>query len=142
MPEREVKLRRIAHVELRVRDLGESTLFYRDLLGLARVDADPPNERVCVCTTASGAGEGFEVVLTEGLPPGTEVAGLDHVSFEVATRRDVREIYEVARQRQVRATQPRMFDGHYQTYLFDPNGYKIEVIARHGRPGEADAEPG
>ncbi len=141
MPEREVSLRRIAHVELRVRDLAESTLFYRDLLGLERADADPPNERVCVCTSVSATGEGFGVVLTEGLPPGTEVAGLDHVSFEVRTRRDVREIYEAARQRQVRATQPRMFDGHYQIYLFDPNGYKIEVIARHGRPGEAEPEP-
>lgn len=138
-PERP-KLRRIAHVELRVRDLGQSVAFYRDLLGLERTDAVPPSESTCVCTAKAETGERFGLVLTAGLPSGTEVTGLDHVGFEVPTRQDVRDVYDEARRKSIRATQPREFNGYYQSYVFDPDGYKIEVIARPGDASEAETE--
>ena len=134
------KLRRIAHVELRVRDLGQSAAFYRDLLGLERTDAVPPSESTCVCTAKSETEERFGLVLTQGLPSGAEVTGLDHLSFEVPTRQDVRDIYEEARRRNIHATQPREFNGYYQSYVFDPDGYKIEVISKPGDASEAETE--
>ena len=122
---------RIEHVELRVRDLDESARFYCDVFGLERRAATPPNARVCVCVGApASGGEGFSVVLTEGLPPSTDLAGLDHVGFNAPTEQDVRGIYAKARQLGFRCTTPRFFDGAFQTFVFDPNGYKIEITVR------------
>jgi catechol 2,3-dioxygenase-like lactoylglutathione lyase family enzyme len=123
-------LTRIGHVELRVRDLDQSATFYRDVFGMARREASPPSDNVCVCVgvPASG-GEEFTIVLTEGLPLSTELAGLDHVSLSALTEQDVRDIYAKADQLGLRCTKPRHFDGAFQTFVFDPDGYKIEVMA-------------
>jgi catechol 2,3-dioxygenase-like lactoylglutathione lyase family enzyme len=72
-----------------------------------------------------------EVVFTEGLPPGDHLAGLDRVSFEVPSPESVDRVYEKARTRNARATQPRLYEGHWQTFIFDPDGYKVEVFAQH-----------
>jgi len=124
------QLQRIGHVELRVRNLDQSARFYYDMFGLARREACPANGRVCVCVGAPASGsEGFSVVLTEGLPLGTDLAGLDHVGFSVPTEQDVRDTYARARRLGVRCTAPRASDGVLQTFVFDPNGYKLEVTS-------------
>lgn len=144
------RLRRISHVELRVRDLTESAGFYGDVLGLER-NTDTRMARECAWDAPCANGDvGFRVVLVQGLPPGALLSGLDHLSFEVSSRSDVIDVYERARSRQMRATHPRSCRGLFQTYLFDPDGYKIEVVAQddpateksgppHGRePGDPD----
>ena len=71
----ETRLQRIGHVELRVRSLDESARFYCDVFGLTRRAATPPSGKMCVCVGAPASGcEGFSVVLTEGLPLGTDRA--------------------------------------------------------------------
>lgn len=123
-------LARIGHVELRVRSLDESATFYHEVFGLMRRTATPPNDKVCECVGVPASGDAtFSIVLTEGLPLGTEIAGLDHVSFTVPSGQGVRDIHALASELGVRCTSPRLFDGGYQTFLFDPNGYKIEVVA-------------
>jgi catechol 2,3-dioxygenase-like lactoylglutathione lyase family enzyme len=125
------KLTGIGHVELRVRNLDESDAFYRDVFGLVRRPADPPSDKVCSCVGVPASGdETFSIVLTEGLPLGTEIAGLDHVSLTVPHGQDVRDIHAGACRHGVRCTSPRRFNGAYQTFIFDPNGYKIEVVAK------------
>lgn len=126
----------IGHVELRVHSLDESAAFYRDVLGLVRRQVAPPNDKVCLCVGVPASGdETFSIVLTEGLPLGTEIAGFDHVSLTVPSGQDVRDIHAIAARLGVQCTSPRMFDGAYQTFLFDPNGYKIEVVAKNlGNP--------
>jgi catechol 2,3-dioxygenase-like lactoylglutathione lyase family enzyme len=122
----------ISHVELRVRNLDESAKFYVNLLGLERRSVIPPSAKTCECGATTDSGSYFSIVLAEGLPNGVPVSGVDHVSFAVSTDDDVIAVYEKARTRQVPATEPRMYDGHYQTFIFDPNGYKIEVISSEG----------
>ncbi len=122
----------ISHVELRVRDLNESARFYADLLGLERRPVTPPSEKTCECRGLTDSGAYFSIVLAEGLPNGVPVSGVDHVSFAVSTDDDVIAVYEKARTNNVPATAPRVYDGHYQTFIFDPNGYKIEVISAEG----------
>ena len=125
------KLTGIGHVELRVRNLDESAAFYRDVFGLVRRPAAPPSDKICLCVGVPASGdETFSIVLTEGLPLATEIAGLDHVSLTVPNRQDVRDIHASAARLGVRRTTPRTFDGAYQTFVFDPNGYKIEIVAK------------
>jgi len=123
----------IGHVELRVRNLDSSSDFYCRLFGMARQPATPPSNRVCKCVGVSvSGGEAFSVVLTEGFPPGTEIAGLDHVCFNVPDVEHVDGVYALANHLGVRCTTPRVLDGNYQTFVFDPNGYKIEIVASSG----------
>jgi catechol 2,3-dioxygenase-like lactoylglutathione lyase family enzyme len=112
--------------------LDESAAFYRDVFGLVRRPAAPPSDKVCLCVGVPASGDlTFSIVLTEGLPLGTEIAGLDHVSLTVPDGQDVRDIHASAARLGVRCTSPRTFDGAYQTFVFDPNGYKIEVVAKN-----------
>jgi catechol 2,3-dioxygenase-like lactoylglutathione lyase family enzyme len=132
MEEQGIIVQGISHVELRVRDLNESAKFYADVLGLERRPVSPPSEKTCECGSRAESGAYFSLVLAEGLPNGTPVSGVDHVSFAVSNDNDVVAIYEKARTQNVPATAPRVYDGHYQTFIFDPNGYKIEVVSSEG----------
>lgn len=130
----------IGHVELRVRNLQESVRFYRDVLGLSRAETSPQLERQCICVGVPASGNGlFGVVLSEGFPAGAELAGLDHVGMRVSTEQDVRDIYTRALNLGHRATQPRVFSGHYQIFVFDPDGYKLEVFVDRGARAETGA---
>lgn len=123
------RLQGIGHIELRVRKLEESARFYCELFGLAQ-GASPPIGRVCVCRSLPASGGGrFSIVLTQGLPDGTELAGLDHVGLTVPTEQDVRDTYARALDLGFRATRPRRNEHGLQTYVFDPDGYKIEVAS-------------
>ena len=143
MEQQSTPLTRIGHVELRVRDLDPSAAFYHDVFGMVRREASPPSNNVCVCAgvPASG-GEEFTIVLTKGLPLSTELAGLDHVSLSALTEQDVRDIYAKADQLGFRCTKPRHFDGAFQTFIFDPDGYKIEVMTHPRAELEAHVKTG
>jgi len=134
------KLQRIGHVELRVRNLDQSARFYLDMFGLVRREESPPSGKTCVCVGAPTSGsEGFSLVLTEGLPLGTDLAGLDHVGFSVPTEQDVRDTYAKAHRLGVPCTTPRASDGVLQTFIFDPNGYKLEITANGSIDSQAES---
>ena len=126
------RFRRIDHVELRVRDLAQSAAFYERLLGLTkRREWAGASDRVSVYLSDSAdAGAAFSIVLVEGMPTGMEIAGLDHICLEVSTPTDVDEIHAAAIAAGSQATSPRIHLDRYQTYVFDPNGYKIEIATR------------
>jgi catechol 2,3-dioxygenase-like lactoylglutathione lyase family enzyme len=79
----------------------------------------------------------LSLILTQGLPLGSEISGLDHLGFVVATEHDVDEAYRRATEMGVRVTQPRIYAGHYQIFVFDPDGYKIEICTMDKRGEEA-----
>ncbi len=127
----------ISEVSLRVRDLQESSAFYRELFGLEPVDTEPPTAKSRKCRAGHPLNQdGFSVVLTEGLPPGA-APNVDHFSLEVPTLRDLMSVYSAATERGVQATEPRMYAGRWQTFLFDPDGYKVEVMTRDSGTAEA-----
>jgi hypothetical protein len=53
---------------------------------------------------------------------------MDHFSLEVPSAQDVEAVYQAVIAAGWRATRPREYDGHYQTFVFDPDGYKVEVL--------------
>lgn len=131
------KLRRIDHVELRVRDLAQSAAFYERLLGLSRCARSDSEDGVSVYLSEAPDAQ-FSIVLVEGVPAGMELSGLDHVCLEVATLQDVDEIHAAAKMAGTQTTVPTVHRDRYRTYVFDPNGYKIEIAARP-RNGRASA---
>lgn len=121
----------IIHVALRVRDLEQSAAFYCALFGLEARPLVPPGEQVRVCAAPVIWGESsFGIILIQGLPGATQPVGMDHLSLEVSSAEDVEDIYAMALVHGAAATAPRVLGGFYQTYIFDPDGYKIEVATR------------
>lgn len=118
----------IRHLNLRVRDLNESAAFYGSLFGLAARRPTPNRPGVLICTAPSAGGRPFSIVLTQGLG-GQTPSGMDHFAIGVESKVDVDDAFDRAQALGMRSTRPRMFDGHYQTFVFDPDGYKIEVFA-------------
>lgn len=127
----QIRPTQISHVALRVRNLERSATFYCDLFGLELRPAVPPGDSVCVCAAPSASSLlSFGIALIQGLRGVNESAGLDHVSLEVPSADDVDQIYDRARSKSATATEPRLYGGYYQTFVFDPDGYKIEVVSR------------
>ena len=126
-----VKALHLSHIRLRVRDPGRSAEFYCGVFGLAsgRNPSSAGEDAISVHIAANTA-PAFEVTFAEGLPPGDHLTGLDRISFEVPSRESVDHVYEEAKKRRARATQPRLYEGHWQTFIFDPDGYKVEVFSR------------
>jgi len=128
------RVRRISHVNLRVRNVEESADFYCSLFGLRQrvPESAPKSGRLCVAPTKSGRSE-FGVFLSRGLPAKAELSGVDHFTFEVPIAADVDELYDRARRRGAPATKPRFYRDGWQTFVFDPDGYKIEIRAPRAR---------
>jgi catechol 2,3-dioxygenase-like lactoylglutathione lyase family enzyme len=130
MDQSQIPALRIRHLCLRVRDVQRSTAFYRSVLGFQEM-------RETDCTKAGETrvlrdpkgGSGLELVLTQGLPPGEYLVGLDHLAFEASSTAGVNDVYERAIQASIQATEPRLQNGRWESFLFDPDGYKLEVSA-------------
>jgi catechol 2,3-dioxygenase-like lactoylglutathione lyase family enzyme len=109
----------IQHLCLRVRDVQRSVDFYCGVLGF---------HRVCRLIDAE-TGAAFELILTLGLPPGDYLVGLDHLAFDTRSPEMVDSIYRRAVDASIQAARPRLQDGRWKSFLFDPDGYKLEISA-------------
>lgn len=127
---RRVRPTHINHIALRVSELERSAAFYCELLGLEVRAAVPPGDSACVCAAPSASSLlSFGIALIQGLPRGLNPIGMDHVSLEVSKAEDLEDLYVAATARGTQATEPRVYGGYYQTFIFDPDGYKIEVVS-------------
>jgi catechol 2,3-dioxygenase-like lactoylglutathione lyase family enzyme len=130
MGPKRVRPTHINHVALRVSDLERSAKFYCELFGLEIHPAEPPDDSVCVRAAPPASPQlSFGIALIQGLPRGGDPIGMDHVSLEVAKAEDLEDIYAAATARGNPATAPRIYGGYYQSFVFDPDGYKIEVVS-------------
>jgi catechol 2,3-dioxygenase-like lactoylglutathione lyase family enzyme len=130
MPSPSIAVRRIQHVCLRVRDLARSLAFYCGVLGFEEHNGGTCEKPGRICRLLdSETGATFELVLTLGLPPGDYLVGLDHLAFETSSRELVERVYHRAVDGSFQAAMPRLHNGRWKTWLFDPDGYKIEISA-------------
>ncbi len=126
----DVNVHKIGRICLRVGDLQRSSNFYRCVLGFETMAPTDDAPGVCECVLHDGsAAELVRLVLTEGLPPGAYPTGFDHFSLEAPSPADIEAVYERAQAHAAQATHPRIYDGRWQLFVFDPDGYKIEVYA-------------
>ena len=123
------EVRTISRVCLRVRNLGASVAFYRDVLNLEAEQVSTESLRSQrLIPIGAGDHAPFTIQLSEGRPlPGS--FGMDHFTLVASSADRIDEIYDRAVARDARATQPRTVDDRRQVFLFDPDGHKIEVTA-------------
>ncbi|UCD27623.1 MAG: VOC family protein [Planctomycetota bacterium] len=120
------------HIHLRVNNLARSKYFYCNLLGFTPCPTEPTSAVVCILKAPTkDQAPTFSIILTEGLPTGSELTGMDHFSISISTMARVEEIYQKAMEHGFRATKPRLYEGNYQTFIFDPDGYKIEFFTKN-----------
>lgn len=122
----------LSRIRLRVRDPERSAEFHRAVLGLELVHYQSNGDGAARALRSPDTRLDSELIFTEGLPPGDRLTGLDRVSFEVPSRDLVDRVYMEARKHSAQATRPRLYEGHWLTFVFDPDGYKIEVFTRTG----------
>lgn len=136
MPSLGVPILGIGQVSLRVRDLSQSLAFYRGLLGLRDESNGSLENRVCICGAAGANDNTIRIVLVEGHTHADDLVR-QHFVLEVPTEDDVRKVCAAAKARGYSATEPKVHLGRYQTYLFDPDGYKVGIMA--SQSSESDA---
>ncbi|MGB9626165.1 MAG: VOC family protein, partial [Phycisphaerae bacterium] len=99
------------------------------LLGFRPEPHRGPNGRFCEQVVTAPHGEAFGLVLVQG--PGNDIAGpLEQISFEAATVGDAAELYRKARAAGAQAIQPRLCNGSWRTFIFDPDGHKLEITVK------------
>jgi catechol 2,3-dioxygenase-like lactoylglutathione lyase family enzyme len=123
------------HLYIAVSDFGRSEAFYdrvMALLGFRKGDkriADEPHahyfNRVMQYTIRPAK---------RGGPHDPYAPGLHHVCFQVRDRPAVDEAFRSLRGAGVEATEPRVYpqyhDDYYATFFEDPDGIRLEVVAR------------
>jgi catechol-2,3-dioxygenase len=127
-----VKLDRIGHCLLRVRDVECSKKFYIDVLGFQLMEEDPDHGGVFM----SLPGDGHTIDLSqveapEELDPpatlGRDQVGLVHIAFRVSSYQALRDAYETLQASSVPVE--RMMDHVSQRsiYFADPDGNGLEI---------------
>jgi catechol-2,3-dioxygenase len=122
-----LRLKRLNHVFLYVRDLGLSVAFYRDVLGMIPIAAMGENQ---VFLRAPGSQNHHELALgavnANAPPPVPGSTGLNHIAWEVETVDDI----AAAREALVAAGAFLRMTDHgisKSVYGHDPDGNGVEI---------------
>jgi catechol 2,3-dioxygenase len=126
-----IKLERIGHCLLRVRDVECSKRFYMDILGFQLMEQDPEHGGVFL----SLPGDGHTIDLspvehpdtTLPVPAGRDRPGLVHIAFKVGSYTALEEAYNTLQAHGV--VVHRMIDHVSQRsiYFSDPDGNGLEI---------------
>jgi glyoxylase I family protein len=127
----------IHHVDLAVTDVTRSLRFYLSLLGPlgwaedARYPTYRGTEEVIYLSTAAG-GQALGLRPADGGTHDYYNVGIEHLAFEVDSRDEVDAAHErcLARGDQVHfpPEEDRDISGYYATFVFDPDGIRVEVF--------------
>ena len=128
-----LNVKTIDHITLVVKDLEQSAVFYRDILGMEpkqRPNFDFPGLWFQAGATQIHMNVGGEEAGTPGLPPfsGTNPARGLHFAFEVDDCDAAAEHLRQANIEIVAGPRSRP-DGARQLYIHDPDGYLIEITS-------------
>jgi glyoxylase I family protein len=139
---------RIDHIDLAVRDVGRSLRFYLAVLGplglreWKRFPSYRGTEEIIYLALAADGGEQYL-----GLRPADggehryHEVGLEHLAFYVDTRDEVdaahQRCLEIGARVHFPPQEDRDLDGYYEMFVFDPDGFRIEIAC--GPPGQTTA---
>ena len=128
-----MRLKRLGHVLLAVRDLARATQFYVDVLGFEVLEADPDHGGVFL--TLDEGSHILDLVQVEGEAPEAPESladivprpGVGHVAFQVGSAEDLRAAY-----RELQAAGVRIFaavdhESQESVYFCDPEANVLEI---------------
>jgi catechol 2,3-dioxygenase-like lactoylglutathione lyase family enzyme len=130
-----IKLQRLGHVLIAVRDLEVSKKFYMELLGFKLLEQDP--EHGGVFLTIGGYGNTLDLfpsMAPDAGPPSASEAGLmrglgvKHVAFAVETEEDLKAAYFALQDAGVRIQRALDHESQRSVYFYDPDGNLIEIV--------------
>lgn len=131
--------RGINHVDLTVSDLDRSIDFYRQLLGplgLTEFDRYPSYRGTEEVVYFRFADQYLGLRRADGGEHRYYEVGIEHIAFFVDTREEVDEAYERSIAMGAKVHYPpeldRDIDDYYGTFVFDPDGMRVEVACAPG----------
>jgi len=113
------------HVGLAVKDLKTSVTFYRDIIGLSPLEV-PDNMLAVRRWFRVAAGQELHLLLGRENPVANNDKNGAHFSLSIPTN-SADEIEAFLKEKNVPYHRQKRFDGAFQIYVTDPDGYVIEL---------------
>jgi catechol 2,3-dioxygenase-like lactoylglutathione lyase family enzyme len=133
--------RGIQHIDLAVEDVDASLAFYLEVLGPLgfkeerRYPSYRGSEEVVYCSFAD---EWMGLRPADGGKFTYYDVGMEHLAFLVDTKEEVDEAFDRAKGLGAEIHHPPEYDndieGYYAFFVFDPNGFRIEVFMEEQGP--------
>jgi catechol 2,3-dioxygenase-like lactoylglutathione lyase family enzyme len=146
--QRRMRLTGLHHVTLICRDLGPTTAFYRDLLGLALVregtnDDDPGSRHFWFGDERGSPGTLVSFLEYPSMPQGAVgIGSTHHLAFGVESSDELVAWREYLGAHGVESSQILDRGGLRSLYLRDPDGHIIEIATGDSRPTAATEPTG
>ena len=123
-----VKIKRVGHLVLKVKDLERSRRFFTEILAFSQVG---DNGRGMLFFSTDVVDNHHMLAIRqakEGSPmPDLEQIGMEHVSFEVASFAELQEVYQRFKENNVKIRHTVFHGVAKSIYFFDPDGNQLEV---------------
>lgn len=113
------------HVGLAVKDLKTSVTFYREIIGLSPLEV-PDNMLAIRRWFRVAPGQELHLLLGRENPVANNDKNGAHFSLSIPTN-SADEIEAFLKEKNVPYHRQKRFDGAYQIYVTDPDGYVIEL---------------
>lgn len=130
-----IKLQRLGHVLMAVRDLEASKKFYMEILGFRLLEQDPEHGGVFLSIGSHGNTlDLFPSVEPEATPPSASDArgmlglGVKHVAFAVAEESDLKAAYFALTEAGVPIQRALDHESQQSIYFHDPDGNLLEIV--------------
>lgn len=120
-----IQIQSYNHVGLAVKDLKVSATFYREILGLSGVDV-PDNLMAVRRWFKIAPGQELHLLLGREQPVANNDRNGAHFSLTIPSN-SADDIEAFLKEKGVAYHRQKRFDGAYQIYVTDPDGYVIEL---------------
>ena len=138
-----IRLSRIGHAALRVRDIDVSKKFYTEVLGFDIVEEDPEHGG-CFMRLPSDRdtdGHTFDLMSVEDPesalpPPGRNSVGFIHIAIKVDSHEDMRDAYDHLKAHGVEVDRMIEHANQRSMYFTDPDGNGLEIYFEYATSRE------
>jgi lactoylglutathione lyase len=124
-PKKGIEIMSYNHVGLAVKDLKTSVIFYRDIIGLSPLDV-PDNMLAIRRWFRVAPGQELHLLLGRENPVANNDKNGAHFSLSIPTN-SADGIEAFLKEKNVLYHRQKRFDGAFQIYVTDPDGYVIEL---------------
>jgi catechol-2,3-dioxygenase len=129
-----IKLSRIGHTAVRVRDIERSKKWYTEVMGFRVEEQDPEHGGLFMSVGRDDVEEGhmFDVVqvddpATAAAPPDRNQVGVAHVAIKVDTHEDMKDAYDHLLSHGVAVDRLIEHANQRSMYFEDPDGNRLEI---------------